>query len=206
MKQYKTIQFTVESGIGIITLNNPPGNPMSLVFFNELLNLCETHLQNSGLIGLVIDSAGRHFSSGALISQLQEEVLKNGQGTVPAQMQQNARAFQIIRNLNIPAVALLKGICYGSGFELALCAGVRIAAPSTSLCLPEVSFGLMPGLGGVSSLIKICGKARAMELILGGNAIDAGEARQLGIIHKIIQKDHLKQTAVELIKNGLFQC
>jgi len=197
---YSTIQYKISQDIAGITLNNPPGNQTSLLFFNELHHIC-THLSsNKALNGVIIDSTGRHFSSGAVVSELLEEIQQNTFEAIPSQMEKNLTGFQILRNLNIPVVALIKGICYGSGFELALCAKYRIATKNALMCFPEISFGLMPGLGGIYSLTNLIGKARTTELVLTGRSINAEEALTLGLLESIHPEKSLHQEAIQLIR------
>lgn len=202
---YNSLHFHIDEGIGYLTLNNPPGNPMSLGFFSELYSICSNQLLKVDLTGLIIQSEGRHFSAGAIIDELLTEVQSHHYDTIPEQMKRNAEAFGILRKLNKPVVALLKGICYGSGFELALCAHIRIAAPNTVISLPEVSFGLMPGLGGIHSLVQIAGQAKATELVLTGTAINANEALKMNLIHEIVNKDKLLQAGIKRIREHHLQ-
>jgi len=201
---YRTLNFTIDNATGHIVLNNPPGNPMSLEFFNELHHVCTHHINDPAIKGVVISAEGRHFSEGAVVNEL-HEATKAMQGKhVPEQMKKNAESLILIRKLNKPVVALLKGICYGSGFELALAAHYRIAAHNTLLCFPEVTFGIMPGLGGIHSVVEQTGMARSIELVLSGRSIDSQEAQKLGIIDLIVTKQELLVKGTEFI-NSQFQ-
>lgn len=197
--QAAPITYYEEENIGHITLCAPPGNAMDRQFFDTLLACCEKHLKNASLRGLVIQSAGRHFSGGAAVPELIADIHTGNKTSVPEQLQKNSRAFQLIRNFRKPVVALLKGICYGSGFELALCAHHRIATPNTRICLPECSFGLMPGLGGVFSTVNILGSGRALEMILTGKTLEAEQAREVGLIDCVTQKEKLYNAALGYI-------
>lgn len=198
---YQTLNFTIDNGTGHIKLNNPPGNPMSLQFFNELHHVCTHRINEPSIKGVVISSTGRHFSEGAVVSELYEATQSMQGNHVPEQMKKNAESLLLIRKLNKPVVALLKGICYGSGFELALAAHYRIAAHNTLLCFPEVSFGIMPGLGGIHSVFEQTGMARSIELVLSGRTIDSKEAQKLGIIDLLVSKEELLLKGMELIES-----
>ena len=112
----------------------------------------------------------------------------------------NLKTFNALRSLNKIKVALIKGICYGSGFELALCADYRIASRNALVCLPETSFGLMPGLGGVFSVTTISGQAKAMDFILSGNALNSEEALKCNLINEIAEKENLLNAGFDYIK------
>lgn len=200
MKLYKTIEYTVEDGIAFLCLNQPPANTFSMLFFQELSDVVLNHLLKDTYEGLIIKSNGRHFSGGSDISELLDIVHKNKHNTIPALFLKNTGIFQIIYRLNKPTVALLKGVCYGSGFELALCTQYRLASPNTLICLPETTFGLIPGLGGIHAVACLAGHARAIEFILTGNALNAQDALTYRLIDKIVPKDELLNAGLDILK------
>ncbi len=195
-----TIKYYKNDNIAFLELSTPPGNQMNMQFFEELSYICDKELRHEKFKGLIIKSKGRHFSSGANVEELVENI-NYGRDNVNNLINRNLKAFEIIYGLTKPKIALLKGICYGSGFELALTANYRIAQKSAILCLPEVSFDLMPGLGGISSLTYLIGGGRALEMILSGRAINAEEALELGVINNIYDKEHLEAKAIDIINN-----
>ncbi len=196
---YKTLTYQVKDNIARLEICNPPQNTMRLEFFDELLDVCEKQIKKENFSGLIITSAGRHFSSGADVNELTMLIKNNKNNLVPAEMKKNLQAIHILHKLQKPKVAILKGICYGSGFELALTANYRIAQKNTLIALPEVTFGLMPGLGGISALTYIVGESKALELILSGRSIDSNEALSLGLIDKICNKESIEEEAVKTI-------
>lgn len=198
--KYNTLQFNIKAGIAHIRLDNPPGNPTSLRFFDELLDVCETRLQNEDFLGLIIQSSGRHFSSGAIIQELLHEIRQQQEPGIPLQMSRHIKAFHYLREMKQPSVALLGGICYGSGFELALCARYRIAEPKTLMSLPETDFKLMPGLGGIHTAVYRAGTARTIEMVLSGEVINADEALRLQLIDEVVPRPELYKRALLKIR------
>jgi len=196
---YKTLIYRKEQDIVTLSLNNTPANIMDMVFFDELADVCRNIIAKEQYSGVIIQSEGRHFSAGASIKALLDVVHAEPNSDLPAQMKRNLEAFRILRNLSKPSVSILKGVCYGSAFELALTSRYRIAAPGTLLCLPECSFGLMPGLGGIQSLSARVGKAKTMEWVLSSTSINASQALGLGVIDEILPKNHLRDRAESLI-------
>jgi len=195
---YKTISYKKLNNLAHLELSNPPGNAMSMQFFDELLDVCENEIVKEDYDGLIISSQGRHFSSGADVKELLN-VIKSSDKLVPEAMAKNLRAIEILHMVRKPKVAILKGVCYGSGFELALTANYRIAQNNTLIALPEVTFGLMPGLGGVSALTNFVGEAKALEMILSGESINAEDALRLGIVNIIADKEQLISVAVDFV-------
>lgn len=202
MMSGKTLDFQIKNDIAYLILNNPPANPMTELFFDELANICEKHISKEHFEGLIIKSTGRHFSSGADVDGLLEIVKREYNKMIPTQMKKNLKAIQILYKIEKPVVALLKGICYGSAMELALSAHYRLATHTTILALPETTFGLMPGLGGISTLNQKIGFTKTLEMVMTGKAIFAEEALKIGLIDTIFNKDILELKAIEIIQNG----
>ena len=197
---YKTITYIIKDDVAIITLSNPPSNILSFQFFDELSDIVFNRLAHDSYSGLIIQSEGRHFSQGSEIKELIKSVKENSEIETSQILLNNLKTFNALRSLNKIKVALIKGICYGSGFELALCADYRIASRNALVCLPETSFGLMPGLGGVFSVTTISGQAKAMDFILSGNALNSEEALKCNLINEIAEKENLLNAGFDYIK------
>ena len=194
----KTINWKIEDKIAYLTLVSAPENRMDFLFFEEFNTIISKIEGNQKLRGLIIQSEGRHFSSGADVEEL-FSVLKSSKHAIPPSISKNSEAFKILNKLEIPVVACIKGICYGSGLELALCASFRVASKNAMLCLPETGFGLMPGLGGIYNSYKCMGTARALEFVLTGNSLSSEEALMYGLVDLIEGKDELVDKAKKLV-------
>ncbi len=192
------LTFKKEAQIGTLTLANPPKNEMTMAFFDQLIEKVNFIQSEPDLKGLIIEAEGRHFSSGVNVTELLNE-FKNSQKQKPEKITENLQSFLAISNLPCPVVACIKGICMGSGFELALSAHFRLAAPNTLISLPETGFGITPGLAGIYNTTKLAGNTKALEFILSGNAFTATEAKKHKIIDKIVDKKDLKITAQHFI-------
>jgi len=193
------ISWSIENSIGFLVLANPPGNVMTHAFFlefNQLIN----QLESFQLSGIIIEAQGRHFSSGTNIDEL-ISFYKQNHSSVPPEIENNRQAFLKLGYLQIPTIACISGICYGSALELALCAHFRIATEKALLCLPESSFGLMPGLGGIFNSVKCWGKAKTLEMALTGNSIKGEQAQKDGLIDFISPKENLRETALLLLNS-----
>ena len=97
-----------------------------------------------------------------------------------------------------PVVAAVNGVAYGGGFELTLFCDVRVASARARFALPEVKLGLFPGTGGVQRLPALIGVARAKELLLRGEPIDAAEAERLGVVTRVWPADRLAAESLAL--------
>jgi enoyl-CoA hydratase/carnithine racemase len=198
---FKSLDWSIKEDIGYLVLNQPPANAMTLTFFDDLYDLTEKLKKPESLKGIIVSGTGRHFSSGADLKELTQSI-NNGlslNDNTPEFMKRNLESFKIIEDLSIPVIAAIKGVCIGSAFELALFCHVRLCATNAVVGLPESTFGLIPGLGGIQKILEHTSKAKAMELIFKGNTINAQEALKIGIIDRISTKDQLMFSAEKLI-------
>ena len=193
--ELKTIHWKIEDMVGHLIINRPPSNRMDKMFFGELKDLVETVISVSKIEGLIVYGAGRHFSSGADLDELTAGLEKD-----TSSLFENNLTFLSLFALPFPVVAAISGVCLGSGLELALFAHFRICTENSMLGLPESTFGLIPGIGGVSRLHSLAGHARATELICSGMNILPKEALEYGIIDKIVPKKHHIDFSVNFVK------
>lgn len=195
---YKTINWEIEDKIAYLTLVSAPENKMNSLFFEEFNTIISKIERNQNLSGIIIQSKGRHFSSGADVEEL-VSIFNSSKHKIPPPITNNSEAFKILSKLKFPVVACIKGICYGSGLELALCANFRVAATKSLLCLPETDFGIIPGLGGIYNSRKCMGTARTLEFVLSGQSLSSEEALNYGLVDLIKSKDEIVDTAKKLV-------
>lgn len=195
-EEYKTIQFTVSDSTGLLLLNQPPSNLMDEQFFLELEDFTERLKDDKTIKALVISGNGRHFSSGSSPDQL-IDLLSLNNDTDENFFHRNAASFRYFYEAEIPVISAIKGVCIGSAMELALFSHFRFCGEDAVLGLPESTFGLMPGIGGISRLMAISGKAATIELVLRGNMFAAQEALEYGIADRILSKKELLKFALD---------
>jgi enoyl-CoA hydratase/3-hydroxyacyl-CoA dehydrogenase len=97
---------------------------------------------------------------------------------------------------SVVTIAAVNAVALGGGNELAMACDLRIAAESAMFGQPEISLGIIPGFGGTQRLPRLIGQARALELNLVGDPIDAGEAYELGLVHRVVPDHELLDTAL----------
>ncbi len=183
-----TLRLERENDFAHLILDGPPRNELTFEVFDELATLIDDVLPGLSVTGLIISGAGRHFSSGSDIGELIREVRASGNESSPSWCEIHARSFKKLTDLPYPVVAALRGWCLGSGLELALCCGARVAAENAMLALPEAQHGLIPGCGGTVRLTHLVGYQKAMELILRGEPIGASRAGDLGLVDRVVPK------------------
>ena len=103
-----------------------------------------------------------------------------------------------IERLSKPVIARINGFALGGGLELAMACHLRVCADSAKVGQPEINLGLIPGFGGSQRLLRLCGRAATLELLLIGAPITAARALQLGIVNEVVAADALDARVSEL--------
>jgi enoyl-CoA hydratase/carnithine racemase len=106
--------------------------------------------------------------------------------------------FDTLRSMPQPTIASVFGFALGGGFELALACDLIVASEDAVFGLPEVTVGIIPGGGGTQLLARKVGQARAKDLIFTSRRITAREAAEIGVVSKVVARDHLAAAAMEL--------
>jgi len=200
------IQLTMPAAdIALLTFNDPHkgANVLSSAVLAEL----EAHLnrleKEPGLAGLVIRSG----KPGSFIvgADLREFVVSFNapREQIVAMCHRARQLFQRLCTLPFVTVAAIDGLCLGGGAELALWCDHRLFAddPKAQLGFPEIKLGLYPGWGGTVRSSRIAGLANAVEIVTGGESIDARTAVLMGLATDLVPRDRLEHAAIELIRS-----
>ena len=143
---------------------------------------------------VVITGAGRAFVAGADI----EEMADLGMGEGRAFGKTGQRLFRRIEKMEKPTIASVNGFALGGGCELALSCDMRIASDQAVFGQPEVGLGITPGFSGTQRLAAIVGKAKAAEMILTAQNIDAQTALSIGLVNRVVPADKLAEETAAL--------
>ncbi len=100
--------------------------------------------------------------------------------------------------LKQPVIAAIRGDALGSGLELALACDIRIGTESSRFGLPQIREGCIPSGGGTQRLPRLIGPGKAMEMILTGELIDAGEACRMGLLNRVVAQEALMGAAISM--------
>lgn len=200
---FKILKWHIEDQIGFLELNNPPSNPMDSAFFEEFYWWRTEVVEKESMKAVVIHGHGRHFSSGAVLDNLLAIISRNYEHThdikkVSELLNINSQVFYSLKELDIPIIAAVRGVCLGSAFELALCADFIVCGEKAVLGFPESTFGLIPGCTGTYVLPNKVSKALAMELILSGKTFSPYEALKWNLIHKVVPSKQVMENAIEI--------
>lgn len=198
------VQFEqLENGIGLITLNRPEAaNAMSIQLLTELSDCLHSVSRNRDIrVCLITGSGDKAFCAGA--------DLKERKGMNEQQVRETVRLIghtvQQVEALPQPVIAVLNGVAFGGGLELALACDLRIASRHVKMGLTEVSLGIIPGAGGTQRLPRLIGLGKAKELIYTAKRITADEALEINLVNQVVDEnllDHAKELALEIAKNA----
>ena len=184
-----------EENIAIITLNRPDAlNALSKGLLTELDNLLEEIRKDNKIRSVIITGGGRAFSAGADLS----EAGSGNEADMKARMELGQKVFDKIETFDKPVIAAINGYALGGGLEMAAACDMRIASEKSSFGNPEVNIGLIPSWGGCVRIPKLVGKAKAAQIILTGERIDAKEAEKIGLVNKVVSPDELQSSATYL--------
>ncbi|WP_042697813.1 3-hydroxyacyl-CoA dehydrogenase NAD-binding domain-containing protein [Azospirillum sp. B506] len=169
------VQYARQGNIGVITVDYPPVNAIGHGVRSGLVAALEAGLADDGAGVLLIVCAGRSFMAGADIREF-------GKPSAPPTLPEVVARLDTATK---PVIAAIHGTALGGGLEVALACHVRVALKSARLGLPEVKLGLLPGAGGTQRLPRLVGPAKALDMILSGDPVSAGEALSLGLVDAV---------------------
>src|SRR5947208_2322766 len=181
------IRFENVSGIGVITVDNPPVNALSPGVPEGIVAAVDKGNADPTVKAMMLIGAGRSFIAGADIRQF-----GRGPSTAPS----GRRPYDVLDDSAKPVVAAIHGYALGGGLEIALACHYRVAVPSAKVGLPEVQIGILPGAGGTQRLPRLIGPKAALEIITSGRHVPSDEAHVLGIIDEIVPEADLKGSAL----------
>ncbi|WP_296424004.1 enoyl-CoA hydratase-related protein [Yoonia sp.] len=175
----KGATFRIVNDVGLVHLDAPPVNALGAALCARLWDIFQRVAQDKDIKAVVILAAGRMFSAGADIKELG----KSQQAPALSDL------CDLIEACKVPVVAAMQGAALGGGAELAMAAHYRIALPQAVIGLPEVTLGLVPGAGGTQRLPRLVGAKNALAMIIGGRAVAAMRAREMGLIDRVVADD-----------------
>ncbi|CDY77884.1 Enoyl-CoA hydratase [Caballeronia glathei] len=178
--------------VAVVRLNRPQArNALNSELMREMVSATQALDRDAGIGCIVIAGAETYFAAGADIREMhQKSYLQMVQDDFFAGWD----AFAAVRTPKIAAVA---GYAFGGGCELAMMCDTIYAGESARFGQPEITLGVMPGMGGSQRLTKLVGKSVAMDMILTGRQIDAAEAQRSGLVARVIPDARLMAEALE---------
>ena len=190
------LRVELRDRIAVLTLERPERlNAIGSETVEQLTRALNELRDNDDVRALVVTGAGRAFSAGADIGEIESF-------TAPRQfhsfVQQLTDAYALLEDFPKPSVAAVHGFAFGGGLELALACDLRVAERGARLGLPEMKLGVLPGAGGTQRLPRLIPPAIAKQMILTGEPIDAERAHALGLVNELAEPGEVLSVAEAL--------
>jgi enoyl-CoA hydratase/carnithine racemase len=198
MPEYTNVKVTIDDRVAVLTIDHPPANAFNRPTVDDLESAFDDLLANDQVKVIVITGAGQFaFVAGADINELAavksadeaRELSRAGQAL-----------FTKIECSPKPVIAAINAVALGGGFEMAMACHMRILSDRARVGQPETNLGIIPGWGGTQRLARLVGPAKAIELILTGDMINAQEAFRLGLANKVVPAGQVLHEAMGLAK------
>jgi enoyl-CoA hydratase len=179
--------------VGLITLNRPKAmNALCQDMMDELSAVLDDFEADKDIRAIVITGSEKAFAAGADIKEMAPknfiDVYKEDFIT---------KNWERVTRCRKPVIAAVAGFALGGGCELAMMCDMIIAADTAKFGQPEITIGTIPGAGGTQRLTRLIGKSKAMEMVLTGRMIDAGEAERAGLVARIVPASELLAEALK---------
>lgn len=195
---YNTLKYEVVDGLATVTVSRPEAlNALNTTILDELSTLF-TEIENEESVkAVILTGEGKSFVAGADIAQMKDLSPEDAH----AMMVKGHDVMYKIENLSKPVIAAVNGFALGGGCELAMSCDIRIASEKAKFGQPEVGLGIIPGFGGTVRLPKLVGKGMAKYLILTAEIIGAEEAKNIGLVEKVVSAEELMKEAEKIARN-----
>lgn len=188
---YETLIVETRDRVGLITLNRPQAlNALNSRLLEEMLVALDGFAADDAVGAVVITGSEKAFAAGADIKEMKDLTLMD------TYVGDYLGGWDRLASFRKPIIAAVSGFALGGGCELALACDFIIAGENAKFGQPEITLGIIPGIGGTQRLTRAVGKAKAMDMVLTGRMIDVEEAERIGLVARIVPTDKLIEEAL----------
>jgi enoyl-CoA hydratase len=193
---FETLKISVEGPLAIVAIDRPAQlNALSTHVIADLIGACAALEEATEVRVVALTGAGdKAFVAGADIAEMQELSPVHAQ----AFSEMGGALGTAIETSSKPWIAMVNGFALGGGCELALACDFIYAADTAKLGQPEVKLGVIPGFGGTQRLARRVGVAKAKELCMTGDTVDASEALRIGLVDLVVPASELRAKVAAL--------
>ncbi len=178
---YENIIVETKGKVGVIRLNRPAAlNALNSPLIAELTAALDAFEADEAIGCIVITGSDKAFAAGADIKEMAEKTFGE------AFLGNFAANWDRVTRCRKPVIAAVAGFALGGGCELAMHCDMIFAADNAKFGQPEITLGIIPGIGGTQRLTRAVGKAKAMDLCLTGRRMDAAEAERAGLVARVV--------------------
>ena len=175
----EAVNVSMQGDIAVVTVDSPPVNTLTREVRAGLQAAFASLRGNAAVKGIVLACAGKTFLSGGDMREFETGILEPGYHEV----------LRLIEDSPVPVVAALHGTVMGGGVETAIACHYRVAQEGTKLGLPEITLGIIPGAGGTQRMPRLIGLEAALEMMLSGKSLSAGDAAKVGLVESVVEGD-----------------
>lgn len=191
---HEEILYTTKGPIGILTLNNPQKiNALSIQMISEISDVLSSVSEDESIKVVIIRAAGKHFCAGHYL----KEMVGNGIKEYKSIFDQCTKMMQLIHELPQPVIAQVQGIATAAGCQLVAWCDLAVAAEGSQFATPGVKIGLFCTTPMVA-VTRAIGRKAAMEMLLTGRFFSAQEAKELGLINRVVSLANLEEETEKL--------
>jgi enoyl-CoA hydratase len=178
---YETILTETRGKVGLLTLNRPKAlNALNTQLMGEVVAALQAFEADAAVGAIVITGSEKAFAAGADIKEMQPKIYSD------AYAEDFFAGWDAMIRIRKPIIAAVAGYALGGGCELAMMCDFIIAAENAEFGQPEITLGVMPGMGGSQRLTRAVGKAKAMDMCLTGRRMGAAEAERAGLVSRVV--------------------
>ena len=185
---YEEILYSTRGPVGFLTLNNPQKiNALSKIMIGEIIHALDSIAQDESIKVLVIQAAGKHFSAGHNLTELVDGGVKEYKHI----FDQCTRMMQMIHEIPQPVIAQVQGVATAAGCQLVAWCDLVVAEEGARFATPGVKIGLFCTTPMVA-ITRAIGRKAALEMLLTGRYFPAGEAKELGLVNRVVPLEKLE--------------
>jgi enoyl-CoA hydratase/carnithine racemase len=202
MQRWEHFRFEVAGQVATVTLDRPGKlNALTFEAYADLRDLLAQLPHRGDVRVLVVRGEGRAFCSGGDVNEIIGATLRMGQAELLAFTRMSGEVIRGMRECPIPIIAAVHGVAAGAGAVIALAADFRVATPAAQFAFLFTKVGLSGGdMGAAYLLPRLVGLGRATQLLMLGDAIDAGHAERIGLISELVPADELDEAVGRLAR------
>ncbi|MDN8624622.1 enoyl-CoA hydratase-related protein [Corynebacterium kroppenstedtii] len=192
---YETVLVSQEDRVATVTLSRPRAlNALNATLVRELVQAVESLDTDPSVGVIVITGSEKAFAAGADIKEMKDR-------TFPEIRERRMFGeLDRLRDVDTPIITAVSGYALGGGCELAMTGDIVLASETARFGQPEITLGIIPGLGGTQRLTRAIGKAKAMDLVLTGRPMRADEAERCGLVSRVFPSDSFTDDVYEVAK------
>ncbi|WP_009760381.1 enoyl-CoA hydratase [Rhodococcus sp. JVH1] len=186
MNEFDTILVERTGRVGTVTLNRTKAlNALNTAMLADVITALDDLENDAGIGAIILTGSERAFAAGADIKEMRPRTY------IDVFASDFLAGWERLAAVRKPTIAAVAGYALGGGCEVAMMCDLVIAADTARFGQPEVTLGVIPGLGGSQRLTRAIGKAKAMDLLLTGRTMDAAEAERAGLVSRIVPAEQL---------------